>query len=214
MKKFTLLFSLLFIAFQVDAQLWISADVGFNIRTSKDKTTVLGISDEIERPRSLSLILGPTIGYNINEKITIGGIISYNLYRTVHKDDEYKRIVNNFEIALLPFLRYNHVINDKFGIYGQLDFGPSFGKAKSKLETNDSSFNDESNLLRFSINLRPGVYYQFSSRFSMNAHYGALGFRSSRVKSDGSNTEQVSKRSDFGLNLQMSSLRFGLNYHF
>ncbi len=214
MKKITLLFTLLFIAFQADAQLWISADVGFTTSGNKAEFTSGGTTIESDGPRTLDLIFAPTIGYNINDNITIGGIIAYNLDRTVAEGDNTKETDAISEIAILPFMRYNHAINEKFGLYGQLDLGPSFGKVTSEFESGSTTVTSEANLLGFGINIRPGVYFQFSDHFSMNAHYGALGFNSDRFKVEDDNAEQISRNSDFGLNLQMSSLRFGLNYHF
>lgn len=199
-------------------QSWISVDLGFATSQSSSKVTVGGTSTDTDGPTFTSYHFTPTYGYNINEKITIGLGIGYGADK-VETDNSVggvtdKVIDEDNLFIIMPFARYNWSVNDKFGVYGQLDITPGFGKNKNETVMGSTTVTTESDVFSLGANIRPGIYYQFSDRWSMNSHFGSLGYNTRTLSNEVSGTKSESTNSGFGLDLGMSSLGFGLNFHF
>lgn len=218
MKKIILSAALLIgAATAANAQLWTSVDLGFSSDGGTFKATPTGgTTTTTDLAKSTSFKFMPTIGYNLSEHITIGTGIGYSGGSTVEKDvtvtgDEQTDKTGIF--AIQPFVRYVGAINDNFGWYGQFDLGFGMGNATSTYKLGGTSTTSEGKVSALGVNVRPGIYYSFSDHFSMNAHYGALGYNSSSYKTT-TGGEFITKNNSFGLDLSMSSLGFGLNYIF
>ena len=61
----------------------------------------------------------------------------------------------------------------------------------------------------FTIAVAPGVNYFVSDAFALRATVGSLGYTSAKADTDGA--ESVSQ---FGLNLNLSNINFGMTYKF
>lgn len=219
MKKIILSAALLIgAATAANAQLWTSVDLGFSSNGGTYKASPTGgTSTTTDLAKSSSYSFMPTIGYNLSEHITIGAMLGYVGGSETEKDvyvpgDELKYTEGKFKV--MPFVRYVGAINDNFGWYGQLDLGFASGNGKTELKTPGiATVSSEGKVGELGLNIRPGIYYQFSDHFSMNTHYGALGYNADTfIDTDGG--EFITKNTSFGLDLSMSTLRFGLNYHF
>lgn len=224
MKKVLILFLLLGFVSGVNAQVWTSIELGFNSEKTKS-TTVIGTEiNESEGPKISNLTLAPTIGFDLNENLCVGVVFSMTRYKELEEEAESidKETSTMSEIDILPFVRYSANVTDDFVVYGQLNVGPKFGKNKfvdirERFDGTIDTDIDESKISGFGANIHPGVLYKFSDSFSMNAHFGNLGFNSRSEKVEFESTfggYSKDSSSSFGLDLSMSTLRFGLNIHF
>ena len=104
-----------------------------------------------------------------------------------------------------------------FGVFGRYYFTPSskfsvFGNAgldysSTKWTVDGSTADDKFNTIEFAVS--PGVNYFLSNHFSMEAQFGKLGYSSAKWSTDGAKAT-----STFGLDLDLSTISFGLNYKF
>ncbi|HMT30596.1 MAG TPA: hypothetical protein PKD91_15070, partial [Bacteroidia bacterium] len=110
------------------------------------------------------------------------------------------------EFGVSPFFRYYKSLSDNCSLYGEVNVG--FGSGKSKVNTSGST-DDTYSFMQAGI--APGIQYWVHKRWSINAEWGALRYRADNDKGELQN-DFKSSRIDFGLDL--SSISFGLNFHF
>ncbi|MBK9960159.1 MAG: porin family protein [Saprospiraceae bacterium] len=136
--------------------------------------------------------LSPTLGYMFSDNMGIGLEVNF---RQPHEDHTI--------FGATPFLRYGKSVGDKATLFGDLGVGFSTGKETiGTVETKNTVFG---------IGISPGVMYKFADRWSAIGHFGFLGFTSD---SEEVGSAKAVKTTDFGIDLKMSSLDFGLQYHF
>jgi hypothetical protein len=142
---------------------------------------------------SSSFAFSPAIGYFVSDNISIAGGLSVS--------NEPFEIEGEFfdatSMAVQLSARYYMSPSKKFSPFGHFGFG--FG-----------SINPEgpgSDLTSVNIGVSPGINYFLNNHFSVEAGFGRLGYTSVKSGSDFSS-------SNFGLNLNMSTLNFALNYKF
>lgn len=194
-KAIILVCGLLFTVASVNAQynkMWISGRASISSNTS----TPQGGSDN----KSSSSEFGPVFGYNVNEMITVGLGLSYS---TDISDPNGGPKSTTTGFNLMPFARYNKKAGDKLTLYGEFDL--SIGSGKTKVEGGGNSSEQKNS--SFGVGVGPGVAYMLSDRFSVNALWGALSYNSTDLKDS-------NKSSGFNFGLNLSSIDFGLNYHF
>ena len=132
----------------------------------------------------------PEIGYFISNRFAVGlGLgVSYKTYKYEGEED-YKRT----SWGVNPYVRYYAVKTERFGLY--LQGGGCF--VSSKYDGDDKA--DE----MFYAGIRPGVSYNISDRFAINASFGDLGYY-----------DYGDSSSAINLSLQPSTLLFGLTVAF
>ena len=148
--------------------------------------------------------LAPEVGYFVSDKFSVGLGVAFNQLST--KDDEEgaeTNKVNSFGIN--PYVRYYACTADKFSFYVQGGF--EFVSSKADAEGAKAANN-------FGVNIRPGVQYSLSDKFAINATFGELGFSSGKNYHYGAGDPVEVKETNFGLNLSMATLLFGITYSF
>lgn len=136
--------------------------------------------------------LSPTLGYQINDKMGIG----VNLGFGSEGEDQ-----SNFGLG--AFLRYGFNIGDKATLFG--DLGVGFASASDKSGAEDVT------VTGFNVGISPGFLYRFADKWSAVAHFGSLGFSSLTPKVGDTEGDA---NTNFGLNLNMSTIGIGVQYHF
>mgnify|MGYP000853227709 FL=1 len=137
--------------------------------------------------------IAPTFGYHLSEAMAIGIRVGY---ASPGKD------ISAFGVN--PFFRYGKSIGDKATLFGELgvDYVSGSDKTNASAEIKTSAFG---------VGISPGVTYMFADNWGLEAHFGHLGFDS---ESEEVGSADAVKTTNFGLDLTMSSLSFGLTYHF
>lgn len=156
--------------------------------------------------KTVSYSVSPYIGYSASEHIIVGLSLGYEGTKLGLSDTDKDTYSKNGDIVISPFVRYRKAANEKLGVYGELGFGYGMGNTKSYVA--DEQVGETSKTSSFNVYVGPGIDYAFSDRWAINALWGALSYKSTKVKdSEGS-------RSDLGLNLNPAALTFSLNYCF
>ncbi len=133
----------------------------------------------------------PNIGYVLNDNMVLVGEVGFSTSTDKSGVTDIKS--NDFGLGLA--LRYGWKAGDDAFVF--IAPGVNFGNGK----IGDIKHSN------FGVNIRPGVSYMLAPRWSMTAHYGSLGYDS--VKHGDADAVGT-----FGLDLNMNTLDFGLNFHF
>ncbi|MFM7728908.1 MAG: outer membrane beta-barrel protein, partial [Flavobacteriales bacterium] len=183
-----------------------------NAGYSSSTTDVSGDTD----PKVSGGSFGPQYGYWVNDNIAVGIGLSYSSSTAENGTEggalDYKtKEMTGFSVS--PFVRYYKKM-DKFALYGELNIGIGSGKTSWSDVTAGSSPVEvpDAETKSFSLNVGPGVQYWFSDNWSMNTTIGLLSYGTdTQVGQDGADDVVTS---DLNFGLDMTSLNFGLNYHF
>lgn len=139
-----------------------------------------------------SFSIGPSYGHWLNDNGAI--VASLGFFSDKDKTTNPETKENGFGIGV----QYRHCWkNDNFYFY----IAPGVAYGTSKVD--DGTFEFKVNTLN--ISLSPGISYMLSDKWSINAEMGLLDYTSLGGDADDS---------QFSINTNMSSLSFGLWYHF
>ena len=170
MKKIVIFLFVVMIALSIKAQIYVGGTVGLWHNEDADAT---------------SFALSPEIGYNLNEKWAVGGILNF-----VHtKVDGIK--ANAF--ALAPYARYSFYENKIVRLF--IDGGLGFSTKKIK---------EHDSVNGFDIGFKPGIAIKLNDKFSLIGKCGFLGYRDDYVVGD----------NGYGFAFTSEDLSFGFHYEF
>ncbi len=144
----------------------------------------------------------PKAGYFVTENIAVG--LALGFASTKDQDDTKD---TNFSAG--AFGRYYFTPSSKFSVFGQLGVNVSNTKHEEVVTILGTEATIESKANGFDVKLAPGVSYFLSNNFAIEASFGALGYETTKPDADGADSTDT-----FGLNLDLSSINFGLVYKF
>ncbi len=133
----------------------------------------------------------PNVGYILNDHMILVGEVGISSTTDKSLATDVKSSTFDLGVAL----RYGWKAGDNAFVF----LAPGVQISNGKDDGVKSS--------KYGVNIRPGVSYQLAPRWSMTAHYGSLGYDSEKQGS----SKAVGT---FGLDLDMNTLLFGLNFHF
>ena len=151
-----------------------------------------------------SLMIGPSVGYNINKSLAVGLGIGF---QSSESNDLASR---RFEVG--PFVRYYKSLSDVFSVYGALNIGFGSGSDEVMVGTIGTETEDDDYSF-FGAEISPGVQFWMNKRWSINAELGLLGYSTHNDKEDDVTPEDF-KSNEFYFGIDMNSISFSLNYHF
>ena len=140
--------------------------------------------------------IAPKVGYFVTENIAVGASVGFQSL----KWDDGAADVTNSGLGLGAFGRYYMAPASQFSVFGELAAG--FGSDKT-----EDALGNETKYNGFGINAGVGVSYFLNSNFAIEAGWAGLGYNSR--KADVSGADAVNS---FGLNVDLSSINFGLIY--
>ena len=146
--------------------------------------------------KSSTFNLAPSVGYFVSNNWSLGlevGIGSNSSELASVKS------VDESSFAFGAHANYFFTPAEKFSFFANIGFDYMSMNDKIAKET----------ISGFGISVVPSVNYFLSNRLAMQASYGSLGYAT--MKSDATGAEAVN---NLGINLDMSSIGFGLTYKF
>ena len=170
MKKIVILLFVAMVALSAKAQVYVGGTVSLWHNDDVDATT---------------FTLNPEVGYNLNEKWAVGGILTFSH----SKLDEGK--YNAFGLA--PYARYSYYENKVVRLF--IDGGLGFSTQKVKGADAGNGFE---------IGFKPGIAIKLNDKFSVLAKCGFLGYRD----------DYMNAGSGYGFNFTSEDLSFGFHYEF
>jgi outer membrane protein len=139
----------------------------------------------------------PAIGYFISENIALGARLDVDSGKVDNGVAETK--TSGFGVE--AFGRYYFTPAAKFSVFGEL----AVGVGSSKTEVG----NVENKSKTFGVNAGAGVSYFLSNNWAIEAGWAGLGYNT-----DDNGGNGAEKTNTFGLNVDLSSINFGLIYKF
>lgn len=135
----------------------------------------------------------PEIGYVMNEDVSMGIAVGYGQYK-FDKSRNVATDVKTFQVK--PFVRYTFVRLDRVSFFTEGTVGyewSKFGKGVSEMNT-------------YEFGLRPGFALHLSDKVNFITKVGFAGYTHSK--------QGDIKTNDFGLNVDMENILFGVNVFF
>ncbi|MDE6576907.1 MAG: porin family protein [Muribaculaceae bacterium] len=183
MKKIVLLAMLIIASVSASAQFYVGGAVGVYREFDENYT-------------EFSIL--PEIGYNFNDSWALAAQVGYQ-----HKYDEGWK--SNLGV-INPYARWTFFHSEKNFVSLFLDggFDLAFGNAKYRDE--DSS----DTAIVYGIGIKPGVSFNFTDHFSIEAHLGGLTYENGNNAAKNANVVTP----NFGLNFKTTNLNLGFVYTF
>lgn len=205
--------AMLFTAQNASAQLYFGGSVGFTSTTSirgNNKTS------------GMSYKLSPEIGYQITDRIAVGGTITIQRglpYLGSFDTNDLKGFItagastgvdlqadnaryNGFRIA--PYFRYVLVDTRRFDLF--VDAVIAYGSLSSQFKDNNNVWQDNGKYSLMEFCARPGFRIKFDGgRFSVVGRLGSLGYQLLKQ----TDTNQVNSISRFGLDVDTNNIMLG-----
>ena len=152
----------------------------------------------------------PEFGIFINERMAVGLSLSIEGLRIEEDNDGFDEETRISEFSVNPFFRYYKNISSDCHLYGELSLGFGTGKVEYDYEFGNDP---EDTYSFFQTGIAPGIQYWMHKRWSVNAEWGALRYRTYNDKADfDGQSDRTESTIEFGLDLD--ALAFGLNFHF
>ena len=159
-----------------------------------------------------NFLISPGIGYGICENYIIGLNLHFNTSKDKTGTTETKE--TNFGVG--PFVRYIRPLGEIFSIRGQLNI--SYFSDRSKTTSNNGFISTESKSVgsSFDVSLVPSIGIKVSRHWALDFGFGNLGFNSGSSHPDNGNAgdDEKTKTTNFGLQLNASTLQWGVSYYF
>ena len=161
------------------AQFFLGGEFGIGGSGGNNKVTTGGRSIEEKTPSTFEFIIAPKLGYFINDKLSIGMLLSYGMEQeTTHNPTKVKTTGHSFGGS--PYVRY------AFASVGKFSFGAegSVGVWGGMSTTSPSAIDVKNNFFRAGINIVPVVTYNLGEHFVFDArlNFLSLGYSHTRVK--------------------------------
>jgi len=167
----------------------ISGTAGFG-----STSNVAGVKDNSENSFNFS----PRATYLVSDNIGVGLKVGFGSNKAENAVTETMDVQT---LTLGAFGRYFFTPASKFSVFGELGF--DYNSWDNKLAIVDGKSNG------FDVAVGPGICYFVSKNFAIEASWGALGYETMKNEADGAESQD-----DFGLNLDLADLNFGLAYKF
>ncbi len=153
----------------------------------------------------------PEFGFFLNERMALGLSFSIDGFKS---KDEFSGLdveTTRNEFSVNPFFRYYRNISQNCHLYGELSVGFGSGKVETDLELGPDP--EEDTYSFFQTGIAPGIQYWLHEHWSINAEWGALRYRTYNDKADEAGQSDRTE-SEIVVGLNLSSISFGLNFHF
>lgn len=177
--------------------------------------------DKLSSTDNRSFSIAPGIGYMIKESLEAG--ISFrittstNASSSTHLDEWggrelYSRSESkDNRFAISPYVKKYFALSEKIAFTGEayVSFSKGNSHYESKIMEYSSTKSKYSNSA-FGLGIRPGITFFPTDKIGLSANFGYLGYSHTTHKNKEYDSKSTS--SDFGLNLDGSTLSFGFGY--
>lgn len=200
----------LFAASVSDAQVYVSGSLSLSHSAGETEYKVGSKTETYDSNPVNSFTISPEIGFYVADGMSIGAEISYQFTKKKNASDkDYWTSDNMFYFN--PFFRWDFIDNSTvaFGAkaVGILGFGSNKNQDEKNYKKSDLGFE-----------IRPVLDYKFSEHWAATVSFGSLYFKHYVEKAEKDHTIYDTETKDIdngiGVNLSLTSLRFGVVYTF
>lgn len=133
--------------------------------------------------RTTTLYVSPEIGFGLSNNWIVGGglVYSHQGQKNGSGNTYSKQVINTVGVSV--FGRKFHPFRENVGIFGQLDIGTGFGKAKeTQAQGGPSVVASKSDVNTVLTKLSPGFYFKPTRRIILEAGFGGITYASTVIK--------------------------------
>ena len=217
---FGLLFSTVIFSQNMNGKVTLGGSISFESKSDEYKNN---FSSNSEKNSQTDLIIGPRLGYFLNDNLQFGIGLNYQGssydFEGVEQYYSSERSISLFYIN--PSLRYYYELSTNFGFWSALSFNFGFGSRKDtdweyNGTPNPPKIETEYDLTNFAFSLRPGIYYFLNDHFELNLSIGGLYYASMTTTTTKPKLPDEPKyvQSQFGFDFSLQGMTIGLNYIF
>jgi outer membrane protein len=170
---------------------------------STDKTKSGGTTHKDQTTFHITVL--PVAGFFVSDKLAVGGRLGVSSYVYKYPDQTHNK-TTSMSFHIQPFARY-YLISGQGGIFVEGLVGFSAGTRK---EFYTGSGNIETRTVNIEAGFRPGIYYYITPKVALEGMFGWAGFSNDIEDNDGNKSIE----SDYGLDLDASTVYFGFTYTF
>lgn len=148
----------------------------------------IAYDDSDDDNKLTSIIIAPQVGFGFGKNWVAGVGLGY-----AYQKADYTGTLNDADASIFSggvFLRKFYELNDKFGVYGQLDLSVGFGKGER-----DGLTPFDVDITTYSGIIHPGFYFRPGNKLVIEAMFGRIGYSSTKRDYTASLTD--SKESSF-----------------
>lgn len=196
-------------------RLYIGGSFGINVSTQKHEDG----SDTFDGPKTTSFNIIPSAGYILNDKWTLGLGIGYESYssKETEIDDDGNDVElkdNAGQFIIMPRVGYYTQLTRNLYCMPYFYIGFGFGTSKNEFLSGNEVMSIEGKISSFEVGIAPSLKYFLSDFWALSLAYGSLYYQSVTSTPDNENSDHKNKSANYGLDLNLSSINFGLYYFF
>lgn len=192
---------------QAQSQGAISIGGKFNLWFSSPKT--VSNSQSVDGIKTTNFTLLPSIDYFINEQVSLGLGIGYDLTRNKDVNGNTTTTEKWGTFYFEPYARKYFKLGDHLDLFGEAGIYLGMGNHTIDVTNGTTTVSNKYAYSTYSFGISPGISFHVSDKLALESTFGFLGY-------EGSSTEVSSnvkdKTNDFGLQLNASTLTFGIRY--
>jgi hypothetical protein len=149
----------------------------------------------------------PGVGFFISDRQAIGIAfeLTNNTYKTIYNTGHNLRISTIFKAAF--FTRKYIPLTEHLAFFTNLSLGPN-----ADLTRNSPNSNQKYKTTSIELKLLPGVTYFINEKWAIEATFGSAYLNHSWIKNENNNSVTKNRQWSSGLNLDMTSFYFGMQY--
>ena len=133
----------------------------------------IAFDDSDEDSKLTTIIIAPQVGFGFGKNWVAGVGLGY-----AYEKANYTGTLNDMDASIFSggvFLRKFFELNEKFGVYGQLDLSVGFGKG-----TGDGFTPFDVDVTTISGIVHPGFYFRPGNKLVIEAMFGRIGYTSTK----------------------------------
>lgn len=182
----------------------ISVGGEFYLWFQNPKTVSNGQTTDGTKTTSFTLL--PSAEYFVAEDVSLGLGIGYDMTRYKQTNGDIER---DGKFYIMPYARKYFKMGDKLDIFGEANLSLGLGNDVFETKAGNSTITTKYASTSFSIGISPGLSYHLSDKVALESTFGFFGYSGTSVET-GSNTK--SKTNNFGLQLNSSTITFGVRF--
>jgi len=157
--------------------------------------------------KSSSFSLAPSVGYFVSDNLSIGVGIGIGSNSSEDLNPANNKVEKYEDVSSFSFgahANYFFTPAEKFSFFANIGF--DYTSKNNKIATD---LMPKATYSGFGLSVVPSVSYFLNNRLAMQASYGSVGYNTMKSDAAGAKSEN-----NLGVNLDMSSIGFGLTYKF
>lgn len=201
MKKLLLVLAIAAMATTTNAQLWFGGSISFTHSGGVEKSK----NSDVDKPSTNAFTLAPTVGFDLNDKLAVGGKLTLGTASTKSKDTDFEGKETETKTSLTtvgvtPFARYKFVEFNKFGLVAEA--GLPISSKSSKYSVGGKSTKGDPTT-SIGLYVTPLLTYSLNDNIQLECGLDFLSLNATHSVTkdrDDSNNKDITNTFNFGAN--------------